>query len=177
MHEVSLPVTGRLSDGSTVTLSAFEPGHLTQIAGWSGFARIAQEALASLGLTLPKSYDRAGIAEDVRIWRIAPDRALIRSSGPIAVAGSDDMAVLDLSDAKAGLRVAGDGAAALLARLVAVNVDAKAFPPGCFIQAPIHQIAVLIERQSPDVFDLLIPTTWTHSLIGLMAAHVSSPGT
>lgn len=163
---------GVISDGRPVAL-AVAPGQcLTQIAGWDDFAARASDVLRPLGVEFPESYARAQTAGEMHAWRISPDRILLRSGTPPQLDTDADLAVLDLSHAKLEVTVSGAGAAGLLARVTAIDFSQKAFPAGNFVQAPIHGVGVLLERTGPEVFVLLVPTSWARSVVEFLVAHI-----
>lgn len=148
---------GALSDGGTVALSVESVHCLTQIAGWSGFDASAAGLLGGLGLAFPVAYDRAAKAGRLRAWRIAPDRLLLQSREEPSFEAVFGRVTLDLSHAKTAVRIAGPGAARLLARVAAIDFSEKGFPAGSFVQTAIHGIGVLIDRPEPDAFEVFMP--------------------
>ncbi|AUG55707.1 sarcosine oxidase subunit gamma [Thalassospira marina] len=166
-----LPVNGTISTGEAVTISEVATGHITQFAGWDGFEPAVNAALQSFGLSLPADYCTAVRHENSVLWRIAPNRVLLQSVMPVDHASGDDIVVLDLSDARRCVRLEGVGAAGLLARVMAIDFSASAFPVGTFVQAGMHHVGVLVDRKGDQTFDLLIPTTWTVSLCDLLISH------
>lgn len=169
----NLPITGVNSDGASVTVGEVGLGHLTQLAGWGTFTDAAGKALQAHSLSLPSDYRTPARNGATTVWRIAPDRVLVRSSTPLGVQGTDELVTLDLSDARTCMTVAGDGAAGLLSRVIALDFSEKAFPAGTFVQTSLHHVGVLIERQDRDRFLVLLPTTWARSLTDLVVAHLS----
>lgn len=172
MARHDLPVKGMTSDGAAVAITEVEIGCLTQLAGWSGFEATAGRLLLALGLTVPDTYRVAARAGETTAWRVAPDRLLLRTATPPGLASSDDIAVLDLSQARICLSVTGTGAARLLSCVVALDFREAAFPAGTFVQTGLHHVGVLIERSDRDHFLVFIPTTWARSLRGLLADHL-----
>lgn len=172
MVSTPLPVNGRTSDGLAVAITEVDPGFLTQITGWDRFLEAGNSALQPHGLSLPTDYRTARTGTNARVWRTAPDRALVHSDAPIHLAGSDDLAVLDLSDARVVLVLKGDGAAGLLSRAIALDFSDTGFPTGTFAQTSLHHVGVLVERTAQDEFTVMIPTTWASSVTGFLADHL-----
>lgn len=172
MARDDLPVTGTLSDLARVTIDEIEIGHLTQLAGWSTFESAAERLLQSLGLALPIDYRTPVRAGETTAWRVAPDRVLVHSAAEPGLASSQDVAVLDLSQARVCLSVTGPGAAGLLSRVVALDFSETAFPIGTFAQTGLHHVGVLIERTGRERFLVFIPTTWARSLTELLIDHL-----
>jgi methylglutamate dehydrogenase subunit D len=169
----NLPFSGLNSDSASVIVSETELGHLTQLAGWGTFAEAAGEALQAHSLPLPTDYRRPVREGTVTVWRIAPDRVLVRSNNELGLEGTDELVTLDLSDARICLTVTGDGAAGLLSRIIALDFSDQAFPTGTFVQTSLHHVGVLIERQDKDQFIVLMPTTWARSLTDLLVTHLA----
>lgn len=167
-----LPISGRTSDGQAVTISESEVQFLTQIAGWGEFEKAGNDALKAKGLSLPSDYRLPAKHNSTSIWRIAPDRALIRSNAALDIDATPELVVLDLSHARICIHIEGQGAAGLLSRVVALDFSEAGFPSGSFAQTALHHIGVLIERQERDEFSVLIPTTWATSLISLLSDHL-----
>lgn len=170
-----LPLRGATSSGKTVNIREVELGSLTQIAGWEDFASAAGKKLASVALTLPDSYRLPARLSGTTVWRIAPDRALVRSDVPLISFDSPDIVTLDLSDARVRLELAGAGAVDLFSRVIAVDFSATAFPVGTFAQTSLHHVGVLVDRVGDEKFELLIPTTWATSIVGILADHLHAP--
>lgn len=169
----TLPLTGVNSDGASVTVSETELGHLVQLAGWGAFVEAAGKALRDQALSLPQDYRTPARSAAATAWRIAPDRVLVRSASALAIQGTDDIVTLDLSDARIGLTIAGDGAEGLLSRMIALDFSEHAFPVGSFVQTSLHHVGVLIERQDRDQFMVMLPTTWARSLTDLLVTHLA----
>lgn len=173
MPEVHLPLSGLLSTGQPVCIVALPSHCLTQIAGWNG-VEAARDLLASLDLPFPADY-RTGTGTGTgawRVWRIAPDRLLIRSARPLAPVTDPALVGLDLSDARVPLAIEGPGAADLLARVTSLDYAPKAFDVGTFAQTALHHVGVLIERSGLDRFEILVPTSWLQSVVDLMAENL-----
>jgi methylglutamate dehydrogenase subunit D len=172
MAKHHLPVRGTTSDGANVTVSEVDLGFLTQIAGWQRFEEAAERTLRAIGLSLPSNYRTPVRANGSTVWRIAPDKALIRSEAPISLEDSEDIVVLDLSQARVRLTVEGTGAASLLSRLIALDFSEVAFPADTFVQTSLHHVGILVERRAREAFTVYIPTTWAVSLMGLVEDHL-----
>jgi len=168
-----LPILGATSDGQAVTISEAELGYLTQLAGWENFEKAGDDALRAQGLSLPTDFRlpvRRGLTT---VWRIAPDRVLVRSDTSLSFDSSPDLAVLDLSEARICLTLEGPGVAGLLSRVIALDFSEVAFPIGTFAQTALHHVGVLVERGERDIFTVMMPTTWATSLTSLLADHLA----
>ena len=172
MVDRHLPIRGATSDGEDVSVFEVPLGYLTQLAGWEHFVSSGGTLLRTLGLGLSEDYRKPWRGKDAVVWRIAPDRVLIRSEHPLAITSTSELAALDLSQARVRLRLEGPGTADLLARLAALDFSETSFPVGSFAQTGMHQVGILIDRLSQQEFEILIPTTWAPSLVGLVGAHL-----
>ncbi|RUW53312.1 hypothetical protein EOA32_09840 [Mesorhizobium sp. M1A.F.Ca.ET.072.01.1.1] len=169
------PIRGTTTDGLAVTITETELGHLTQLAGWEGFDRTADQALRTQGLPLPSDFRSSVRRGPATLWRTAPDRVLIRSETPLRrVETAVNLAILDLSDSRVCLTLEGPGASGLLSRVAALDFGDAAFLVGQFAQTAIHQVSVLIDRQGIDQFTLLIPTTFAMALTSFLADHLTA---
>lgn len=169
----AVPMSGVNSDGRVVSVRENEFGFLTQLAGWNKFDEVASASLQAQGGSLPKDYRKATVGEILTVWRIAPDRVLVQSDSKPAFQSSDDMVVLDLSEARVRLTLEGEGAAGLLSRVIALDFSETAFPIGTFVQTSLHHVGVLVERHASGRFTLLVPTTWARSLTSLLSDHLA----
>lgn len=170
----SLPISGTTSDGLAVIIKEVQLGCLTQLAGWGDFERKVGDALRAQELSLPDDFRSSFRRGSTIIWRIAPDRAWVRSEAPVAVRDATDLAVLDVSDSRRCLVLEGPGAIGLLSRVAALDFSDAAFPVGQFAQTAIHHVSVLIDRQGIDQFTVLIPTTLARSLTSFLADHLTA---
>lgn len=169
----NLPLRGLNSDGQTVLVSEVKLGHLTQLAGWETFADAADTVLKTQGLSLPTDYRFPVHTDGKTVWRIAPDRVLLRSETPVDISVPQDLVALEISDARVCLTLEGEGAAGLLGRVIALDFSEAAFPTGTFVQTSLHHVGVLIERLERDKFLVMLPTTWERSLTDLLVAHLT----
>lgn len=155
---------------SDLQLSETMPGGLLQIAGWSGFEAAATPALSTFGLEGLGDYRNARSAAGATVYRIAPDRLLLRHSDPSALTKAsaaldpERACSLDLSHARWVFAIEGATAPALLARLLPIDCDPACFPVDCFVQTAVHHVGVLLHRRAEVRWELLVPVTWAQSL-------------
>lgn len=168
----TFPINGLNSDDQFVSIAEQDIGKLVQIAGWDRFATAASSHLAMKGLALPDDYRKANHKGGITVWRIAPDRVLVRSQDALGFESNDETVVLDLSEARVCLAIEGLGSAGLLSRVIALDFSELAFPVGAFAQTALHHVGVLVERHAVDRFVLLVPTTWALSLTSLLSDHL-----
>ncbi|MER8970239.1 hypothetical protein NKI25_32280 [Mesorhizobium sp. M0808] len=169
-----MPVRGTTSDGLAVAIDQVDSGYLTQLAGWGDFNRKADDALQAEGLALPGDFCSSVRRGPTTVWRIAPDRALVRSDTALGFESAIDLSVLDLSDARVCLTLEGPGASGLFSRVTALDFADAAFPVGHFAQTAIHHVSVLIDRHGRDQFTVFIPTTFAMSLTSFLADHLTA---
>lgn len=163
-------ITGRYGSESNehpVRLAEQRIGMLLQLAGWQAFDTAADEFLRQLGTRLPADYRTVETTPDLRVYRVAPDRVLIRSDRPQALPTFDpsQLVTLDLSHSKIALALTGSCAADVLSRSAPMDVGVQLSAPGQFVQTCIHEVSVLIERADADRFNLLVPYTWAASVL------------
>ena len=171
---------GRFGAGSgeaSLVLSEQPPGTLIQVSGWrDSFEVVAGTLLQRLGFAGVGGFDRAERSRAGVAFRIAPERVLLRlasSASWRSVADGVDPAltpVIDLSHARTVLSITGADAPSLLARLLPINLDEDAFPPGYFVQSGIHSVAVLVHRPATPAsgFEIFLPRSYAVSLWDLI---------
>lgn len=168
--------SGQTSIGTSVVVAEIPLGHLMQLAGWDGFDGALSATLANTTLVPPHDMQGSMRQNQTTLWRIAPDRVLIGSEQPLDLRDLTtliDIVGLDLSHARVKLRIDGDGATDLLARLVPVDVSLKAFPVDTFVQTSMHHVGVLIDRVSETQFDILVPRNWSRAILDIMRVHLA----
>lgn len=157
-----------------LVLSERPLGVLMQLSGWrDSFARAVEPLLARLGLDGAGSFDRAQSSDKALAFRIAPERLLLRVTADAwaEAEGAIDAAetpVLDLGHSRTLVRVAGATAPDLMALLMPIDFDGRAFAPGRFVQSGMHSVAVLVHRAADEggapVFDIYMPRSFAASL-------------
>lgn len=137
-----------------------------QLAGWSDFAAAAHPALGALDIPNLGGYRRAQCLNGRTLWRVAPDKVWIEGVGALDLTrhGGDNLVVLDLSQSRIMVTIAGTKARNLLAMMCPVDVSSDAFAPGDFVQTAMAQTAVLVQCQSDTAFEVMVPVTWAASL-------------
>jgi sarcosine oxidase subunit gamma len=145
---------------------------LIQVAGWpDSFDRIALEVAGLVACTAPVDWRIAVTQGEVTMFRVGPERLWIAAprlpdlTTRLAQAfTTDDAVIAALGHSRTVLRLAGPGAAGLLGRCVAIDLDVDAFPVGAFAQTPLRQVGVLLHRVAGAAFDLYIPRSYALSL-------------
>ncbi|MFB9978729.1 hypothetical protein ACFSQQ_38650 [Mesorhizobium kowhaii] len=168
-----MPIRRMTSDGQLVTISEVELGSLTQLAGWDSFDKLAGGILRKKSLSLPQDCRSAFRRDLTTVWRIAPDRVLVRSDTSMSFEAVEPLVALELSHSRVCVRLVGPGAASLLSRVIAIDLSAVGLPVGTFAQTALHHVGVLVDRFGNDEFDVLIPTTFGVSLSGFLVEHLN----
>ncbi|MGI9409350.1 MAG: sarcosine oxidase subunit gamma [Hyphomicrobiaceae bacterium] len=157
--------------GPAVRLSEAAVGGLMQLAGWgAGIAAHVQPALDQHGHSGIGDFEVAQSNGNVVSFRIAPDRQLVHAidksllDRAIAPLNDNDVAKLDLTHARAVIRIEGDGAEDLFARLATIDFRSPRFAPGRFSQSGIHHTGVLIHRLTTTRFEIYVPSSFAASL-------------
>jgi sarcosine oxidase subunit gamma len=141
-----LPVTA-----GSVTLSEVMPGAITSVAPFAGQEAAVSAALqVATGAAFPDPNRWTG--GDTRIVWTGPGQAMVL--GPrVAPPGA---AVTDQSDAWAVMRLEGEGAEAVLARLVPVDVRRAQFPPGHAARTMLHHMTCTVLRVEEAAFEIMV---------------------
>tara|TARA_R110002051_G_scaffold316835_1_gene397046 strand:- start:41455 stop:41991 length:537 start_codon:yes stop_codon:yes gene_type:complete len=176
MLDTSCTLKGQTSNGADVEIHESDLGVLWQFAGWDGFGEALAGLLSPLGIKAADDMRTSTRGSGLSLWRIAPDKVLIAGNEPsaslAAIETGPDVVGLDLTHARIKIRIEGAGAPDLLTRLVPVDVSLASFPNGSFVQTGMHHVGVLIDRISDTCFEILVPRTWSCSLIDLMRVHL-----
>lgn len=151
-------------------LEAGQPGPVTAIAPFRGQAAAVSAALAALGLAFP-APGRALASGNARILWAGRDLALLAGAAPPPLAGL--AAVTDQSDGWAVMALSGAAHAAVLARLVPVDLRPAAFPEGAAIRAPLNLMPALLARTGPATVEIWVfrsmAATAVHEIAAAMA--------
>ena len=154
----------------TLTLRDASPGRLTAVAPYPGQAVGVGKALKKMGLGWPAA-NRAVTNGDAACLRSGRDQAFLVNAD---ASGLEGAALTDISDGWVGLCFEGVGAAETLARLVPLDLGAKAFPEGATARTGLGHMMVLIHRSGAQVFTLYVfrsmVTTAAHEIETAMKA-------
>lgn len=178
---------GAGEDDAPVLLSEPPLGALWQVAGWlPSFEPAITTLLAPLGLPDTGTFSVARSAGETTVFRIAPERVLLRQRGAatlpaiLASAAPEVLPVLDLGHARTVVRVEGAAAPDLLARLVNVDLHDSAMPEGGFAQTGIHEVSVLLHRLAGagagPRYEVYIPRSWARSVWELITVSAAPLG-
>jgi len=133
-------------------LEALPLARITAIQPFPGRGAAVDAALRPLGLRMPnpgESLSRGGLSIH---WA---GRLTAFMMGGVAPEGLRACAaVTDQSDGWAGLRLEGADSAAVLARLVPLDLRPGSFAPGQAARAPLNHMQALIVRVGTEAFDI-----------------------
>lgn len=117
---------------------------------------------AQLGFAPPEANQTARHGSATILW-LGPDQWLW--VGDSAPEWPSDVVALDVSDARAVIRLSGPQARALLARACPLDLHPSAFPPGRCAQTTLARAAMLLhllehEQGANPVFDLYVARSY-----------------
>lgn len=144
----------RQVDGVTLTVlrgSGNDPAFIAGTARW-------------LGQPLPDSYTDCA---PHGVCRLGPDEWLLISPASPADPPPSTVIAVDVSSARAIVRLDGVGVTDLLAKGCALDFEGGALAPGRFAQTRLGPFAVLLvaPRDTDGVVDVLVGSSYTRSLI------------
>lgn len=160
-------------DASTSGLSLRSCGLLIQYHGWpETYAALAARIAAQCGAAMAPAPGKAVHGADGSLLRIHPQRLWLLSERSDA-AGSPPVepqlgAALDLSHARAIIRVADHVAEALLSRFIAIDLRSQRFAIDDVAITPLHRVSVVLWRR-PAGIDILAPRSFARSIWDLLA--------
>jgi len=144
--------------------------HLVQIGVFDRSRAALAVAVEELcGCALPTSPRLVTGSPAHRLYRIAEDQYWLVTQDPAAApalarAIAPQVATITpLNHARIRLVIEGEAAAALLARLVTIDLRPAAFPAGCFAQTGVHHAGVLLERSGAERYEMYVLRTYAVS--------------
>jgi heterotetrameric sarcosine oxidase gamma subunit len=142
--------------GSTGELSVRERRHLelVQFAAWDDDTKVA-------GIALPPPC-RASDGDVTALW-IGPRRWLLAAregTGLLHQLQGQGGAVVDLSEGRTVLRLAGPPARAVLAQGTGVDVDPDVFAAGACAVTLVGHVGVLLHAVASDTLDIYVPRSY-----------------
>jgi sarcosine oxidase subunit gamma len=139
--------------------------------------RIAPSSAAAwtdvLGVALPLVPNTVALTVDGWIAWLGPDEWLVVSPHALdsleddlrAAAGDVPVSIVDVSSARASLRISGRGARRLLAHGCALDLHPRVFPPGRCAQTRLAYANVLIAApHDTDSYDVLVGASYARYL-------------
>ena len=118
------------------------------------------------GYALPESPSRFHAVGSSRVYRTAVDQYWLRdfSAPQIAsletVLSEESAALIDLSDSRVTIRVAGRSARDVLSQWITLDLHPSVFSVGTFAQTGIHHVGGMLERNGPDDYSFVALRTF-----------------
>jgi|SRR5688572_13217537 heterotetrameric sarcosine oxidase gamma subunit len=159
-------------DATAPGLSLRSCGLLLQYHGWpETYAKLAATIAAQCGAAAGPAPGEAVHGVGGSLLRIHPQRLWLLSersdaAGNLAVEPQLG-AALDLSHARAIIRVADDTAEALLSRFIAIDLRPHRFAIDDVATTPLHRVSVVLWRRSQGI-DILVPRSFARSIWDLL---------
>lgn len=139
-------------------------GALTLIAPYrSREQEVSQTLEKAHGMAFPKPNRSTGKAEARAIW-FGLSQAMLAGPAPASDL-AQDAALTDQSDAWAAVRLQGDGAEAVLARLVPVDLRRDAFKRGHTVRSLLFHMPASITRVGDNAFVILVFRSMAQTLV------------
>jgi sarcosine oxidase subunit gamma len=148
----------------TVAVTEEDPGRMTVIAPFNGQeAALSKALVAAHGMEFPAPNRSTGKAGARAVWFGQGQALLI---GPDPDPGLGRLAALvDQSDGWAVVRIDGEGAVAVLARLVPVDLRAEVFRRGHTLRSQIGHMPGSVTRVSADGFRVMVFRSMARTLV------------
>lgn len=154
-----------------VTLSELPFARVTSVAPLRGKTRALGAALKAMGLAWPEP-GRSHRAEAAAILWSGMEQAFLVGADPEPLQGL--AALTDQSDGWARMRLKGEAAEAVLARLVPLDLRAAVFAEGQVARSALNHMMLHLARPGPDSFDLMVfrsmAASAVHELVVAMEA-------
>ncbi len=148
----------------SVTLSEEDAGEITSVAPFKGQQKALSDAMKSAhGMTYPAANRATGKSGARAIW-FGHSQAMLM--GPLPDASlSQYAAIVDQSDAWAVVRLEGDGAEDVLARLVPIDVQLPHFKRGHTARSLLFHMTASITRVGEKSFQIMVFRSMAKSLV------------
>ena len=148
----------------------------TALIAWhAGRAAPVAETMRGLGLDLP-DIGRFIEAGGLMLARVAPHQVLAMRVG-VDLPLMEELqslkhgsGLIDLSDSRVGVRVAGPAARENLRRLVPLDLHPARFGPGSCAQTLVAHLSVLVLQTGPDAFELQCGRSFADSFLRAVEA-------
>jgi heterotetrameric sarcosine oxidase gamma subunit len=157
------PLEGHLAPGRSGLVTGAGPGirlserriaSLWQVAAWPGrLSQAGAAAAAAAGAPEAPGPGRSAAGDTATLMRIEPLKWWLVAGDDLdrpALDGQDGT-VLDLSHARTVIRVEGPETAALMARLVPLDLRARSFPEGAVASTGLHHSGVTLTRREGGI--------------------------
>jgi heterotetrameric sarcosine oxidase gamma subunit len=146
---LDLPITA-----GACRLEACAPAPITSVSPWPGRIQAADAALRAVGLAFPRPGQVVAAGSTRAVWAGRATAFLIGPAPPEGLA--DHAALTDQGDGWAGLRLTGEAAETVLARLVPLDLRPAALAPGQAARSLLNHVPCLILREAETAFDLYV---------------------
>ena len=146
-----------------ITLTETALGTVTSVAPFRGQIGAVSDVLKADGLRFPAPGEIITAGRARIIWA-GHGRALLCGVEPPVALGAV-AALTDQTDANAVVRIEGDQTEAVLARLVPVDLRAKAFPAGTTARTMVGHMTASVSRVGPDAFDIMVMRSMAQTLV------------
>ena len=139
-----------------------------------GPTQALETALAAMDLTLPP-MGRFSEAGGLTLASMSPHQLLALRDGPDAplmdelAPLSQEAGIIDLSDSRVSVRIAGPGTANRLARLVPLDLHSSRFAPGCCAQTLVAHLSVLVMQTGSETYELHCGRSFAGSFLRAVA--------
>lgn len=145
-----------------LTLTEVDPGCLTALAPYHGKA-LGEALKAAHGMALPDANRTTGKAGARVLWFGHAHYLLM---GPAPDPALDDhAAVTDISDGWAVVQLAGEGAAAALARVTPIDLRLGQFKQSHTARTDLRHMHASITRLGDEVFMIMVFRSMAHTLV------------
>ena len=154
-----LPVTV-----GALTLTEETPGVMTTVAPYNGKEKALSTALeAAHGMAFPAANRATGKTGNRAVW-FGRGMALLMGPAPDA-ALAEHAALTDQSDAWTVVRLEGDGAEDVLARLVPADLRASQFKRGHTARTELAHMMASVTRVGPQAFQVMVFRSMAKTLV------------
>lgn len=146
-----------------LTLTEVSLGPVTSIAPFKGKAEAVTAALSVEGLQFPATGETLTSGPARIIWAGQGRALLCGVEPPVALAAL--AALTDQTDASATVRIDGDQAEAVLARLVPVDLRVQALPEGATLRSMVGHMTATVSRVGPQAFEIMVMRSMARTLV------------
>jgi sarcosine oxidase subunit gamma len=143
---------------------------LWQAAAWPETVGAVEAMLAERVGAVPHGFGRVAAGARGSVVRIGPLEWWAFDAGPLALP-PETGAVLDLSHGWTPVRIEGRDAAALLARIVAVDLRDRAFQVGGFAATGGRRMMLKLWRREAEVWELFAMRSFARTLWETLIEH------
>ncbi len=164
LADLATPGRERLADGfAGVAISERRPGSIVEVGFWpNGAAAVSAALRGVLSCDGLPDIGRASAQPGSFAMRLAPGRLMAVCQAPDIAAELESAlpatagAVANVSDGRAGVRIAGPRARTVLQKGIAIDLDPSAFTPLSVVQTGIHHMGATVLRLDAETFDVFV---------------------